>query len=124
MADEINISLNAQIVNGNYRDTIQPGQLQIDQAAVGRAVHVQSIFFAAPEVVDLGDVATNGILYLRNLDETNYVTFGPQSDAATIEVFGKLKPGEFAIMRLAPTIVLWAQADTGDILMDVKLYED
>ena len=124
MADEISISLNGQILNGFFRDTIQPGQMQIDQAAVGRGGHVQTIGFAAPEVVDLGDVSTNGVLYLRNLDETNYVTFGPQSDAATIEVFGKLKPGEFALLRLAPTIVLWAQADTADVKMDVRLYED
>jgi len=124
MANEIQITLNATVVNGFYRDTIQPGLLQVDQAAIGRGGHVQLIGFAAPEEVDLGDVSTNGILYLRNLDDTNYVLFGPQSDAATIEVFGKLKPGEYAIMRLAPTIVLWAQADTGDCLVDVKLFED
>ena len=123
MANEITISLNAQVVNGFYRDTIQPGNLQIDQSAVGRAGHVQNIGTSA-ETVDLGDVSTNGILYLRNLDETNYITYGPQSDAATIEVFGKLKAGEFAIMRLAPTIVLWAVADTAACLLDVKLFED
>jgi len=124
MANEISVSFNAQIVNGFYRDTIQPGQVQITQSAVGRGGHVQSVGFAAPEVIDIGDVATNGILYLRNLDDTNYVTFGPQSDAATIEVFGKLKPGEFAFLRLAPTVVLWAQADTAACLVDVRLYED
>lgn len=123
MANEINISFNAQIENGYYRDTIQLGQMQIDQAAIGRGGHVQNVGTDA-EVVDLGDVATNGLLYLRNLDDTNYVTFGPQSDGATIEVFGKLKPGEFAFLRLAPTVVLWAEADTGACLVDVRLYED
>lgn len=124
MANEINVSFNMQVVNGFMREPVQPGTIQIDQAAVGRGGHAQSIGFAAPEVVDLGDVSTNGVLYLRNLDDTNYVTFGPQSDAATIEVLGKLKPGEFAFFRLAPTIILWAQADTADCLLDVKLFED
>ena len=124
MADEIRISFSMQAVNGFMRESIQPGQLQIDQAAVGRGGHAQSIGFAAPEVVDLGDVSINGLLYLRNLDETNYVLFGPQSDASTIEVIGLLKPGEIAFFRLAPTIILWAQADTADCLMDVKLFED
>lgn len=123
MSNEIIISFNAQIVNGTYRDTIQPGQVQIDQAAVGRAGHVQSIGTAA-ESIDLGDVSTNGMLFLMNHDETNYVTFGPQSDGATIEVLGKLKPGEFAFMRLAPSIVLWAQSDTAACLLEVRLYED
>ena len=124
MANEISVNLNVRVVNGNMTETIQPGQIQIDQAAVGRAGHAQSIGFAAPEVVDLGDISTNGVMYLRNLDETNYVTYGPQSDAATIEVMGKLKPGEVALFRLAPTIVLWAQADTADCLLDIKLFED
>ena len=112
------------VVNGYFNDVVSPGTIQIDQAAIGRAGHAQSIGFAAPEVVDLGDVSTNGLLYLRNLDDTNYVTFGPQSDAATIEVCGKLEPGEIAFFRLAPTIVLWAQADTAACLLDVKLFED
>ncbi len=124
MSDEITLNFNVSVINGNMRESIQPGLQQIDQANVGRAGHAQSIGFAAPEVVDLGDVSTNGILILHNLDETNYITFGPQSDAATIEVFGKLKPGEAFPMRLAPGIILWAQADTGDCLLDVKLFED
>ena len=123
MANEITINLVVQILNGTFRDSIQPGQTQIDQSAIGRAGHVQEIG-TSPEVVDLGDVSTNGILFLQNHDDTNYITYGPQSDAATIEVMNKLKPGEWAIMRLAPSIVLWAQADTDDCLLDVKLYED
>ena len=123
MSDEINISLNVQVTNGNMKETISPGTLQIDQSAVGRAGHAQSIGTSA-ETVSLGDISTNGVLYLRNLDETNYITFGPQSDAGTIEVLGKLKAGEFALLRLAPSIVLWAQADTAACLLDVKLFED
>jgi len=124
MADEISISFNAQITNTNVLDTINPGSLQIDQSAVGRGGHVQKIGVAA-EVVDIGDIAVNGVLYLRNLDETNYVVFGPADTAGTsIEEFGKLKPGEFSFLRMAPSVVLWAIADTGECKLDVRLYED
>ena len=123
MANEITVSFNAQVVNGFMRETIQPGQVQIDQAAIGRAGHAQEIGTSA-EAVDLGDVSTNGMLYLRNLDDTNYILWGPQSDAATIEVCGKLKAGEFAWLRLDGSIVLWAQADTAACLLDVYLFED
>ena len=124
MANEINIGLNMQVRNGFFSDTANPGTIQVDQAALGRGGYVQDIGFAAPEVVDFGDVTTNGYMYLRNLDETNYVTFGPQSDAATIEVFGKLKPGEVALLRVAPTIIMWAQADTAAVKLEVSLFED
>ena len=121
MANEITVSFNAQVVNGLMRKTIQLGQMQIDQAAVGRAGHTQEIGTSS-EVVDLGDVSTNGMLYLRNLDETNFITFG--TDDVLGIIFAELKPGEFAWLRLAPTVVLYAQADTAACLLDVSLFED
>lgn len=123
MANEIILTVAAQVVNGSFRDTFQPGQLQIDQAAIGRGGYTQLIGYAAEEVVDFGDVSTNGLLILRNLDDTNYVTYGPEDSGAMV-VFGKLKPGEVAILRVAPTVVMRAQADTADVLLDVRLYED
>ena len=124
MANEISISLAFQLVNGYMRESFQPGTLQVTQAAVGRAGHAQSIGFAASEVVDFGDVATNGYLILRNLDEDNYVTYGPDDGADAMVTLGKLKPGEVALLRVAPTVVMRAQANTAAVLLDCKLFED
>ncbi|MBU0599063.1 hypothetical protein KKF61_08840 [Patescibacteria group bacterium] len=124
MADEIRLSYSLHVVNGFFSLGPQSVSLQIDQAAIGRAGHAQSIGFAAAEIVDFGDIATNGYLVMRNLDDTNYVTWGPDNGVAGIQVMGKLKPGEVAIFRVAPTIVMYAQADTAAVLLDVYLLED
>jgi len=123
MANEIVLQFGAQVVNGFFRHVFQPGQLQVDQAAIGRAGHAQEIGFAADEVIDFGDISTNGYLILRNLDEDNYVTWGPEDTGAMVTA-GKLKPGEIAVLRVAPTVVMRAQADTAAVLLDVCLLED
>ena len=122
MANEITLSIAMQVVNGNYRDLIQPGQLRIDQATIGRGGHVQTIG-TSEEVIDLGDVVTNGYAALRNLDEDNYVTYGPENAGAMV-IFGKLKAGEPAVLRIAPTVVIRAQANTAPVKLDVRVYED
>ena len=35
MADEIKLTINGAVTNGNYKDTFQPGTASIDQAAQG-----------------------------------------------------------------------------------------
>ena len=122
MANEITLSIAMQVVNGNYRDLLQPGQLRIDQATIGRGGHVQTIG-TSEEVIDLGDVVTNGYAALRNLDEDNYVTYGPENAGAMV-IFGKLKAGEPAVLRIAPTVVIRAQANTAPVKLDVRVYED
>ena len=122
MANEIQINVAVQVRNGFLIDQFNPGMLQVDQAAVGRGGSVQ-IIGTSEEVVSFGDVATNGYCILRNLDETNYVTYGPEDTGAMVTL-GKLNPGEFAILRIAPTVVMRALADTADVKLEVRLYED
>jgi hypothetical protein len=122
MANEIVLQIGAQIINEAFRFSFQPGLLQVDQAAIGRAGHAQLIGIAE-EVVDFGDISTNGYLILHNLDDAHYVTYGPTLTGAMV-VWGKLKPGEAALMRVAPTVVMRAQANTAPVLLDVYLFED
>lgn len=122
MANEITISLATQVVNGFFRDMFQPGTIQVDQAAIGKGGYVQTIG-TTEEAVSFGDVTTNGYMILRNLDTDNYVTYGPESAGAMV-VFGKLKAGEIAILRVAPTVVMRAKADTAPVQLDVRIFED
>ena len=123
MSNEIKLTISFKVENGNYKDVFAPGQIQIDQASPGRGGHVQ-VVGTTEETIDFGDVSTNGLLILRNLDSTNYVQYGPQVGTGNMEVWGKLLPGEIAAMRLAPTVVMRAQADTASVKLDVRLYEN
>ncbi len=122
MAAEITLSINLRVANGSFVEQFSPGQQSIDQTVVGRGGYVQSIGIA-DQVVTIGTMTNFGYAVLRNLDATNFVTFGPESGGALVP-FGKLKPGEIAIVRLKPGIVLRAQADTAPVKLDVRVYEN
>lgn len=122
MSQEIQMSVYLAVKNGAYQDQFSPGQLTIDQSGIGRGGYVQNIG-TTEEVISFGDITTNGYLTLRNLDTENYVLYGPEYSGAMV-VLGKLKPGEVAILRVAPTVVMRAKADTAPVLLDVRIYQD
>ena len=114
MADEI-FRFSLLVLNGNFRDQVNPGQITVDQSVQGRGGYAQEIG-TAEEPLDFGDVAigtinTEGYLFLQNLDVTNYITYGPQVGTGSMEAMGKLKPGEIAWLRLEPGTVVMAQAN-------------
>jgi hypothetical protein len=122
MANEIVLNVLLSCRNGAFEEQYAPGQVTIDQANIGRGGKVQHVG-TSEEVLDFGDVATGGYCVIRNLDETHYVTFGPESSGAMVTGC-KLKAGEIAVFRVAPTTVWRAKADTAAVLLDVRLYED
>lgn len=122
MAGTINYNLSIQIDNAPYYENIASASNSIVQDAIGRGGYVQEIG-TSEEVVAFGDVSVNGWLYLHNLDAANYVTWGPESAGAMVAM-GRIEAGEKAWFRVAPSVVLRAQADTGAVLLDVRLYED
>lgn len=122
MANEITLSFNLQLTNGNYTESVNPGSVRIDQAAIGANGGVYSVP-TSEEVVDTGDVSTEGLLYLQNLDATNYINYGPESGGAMVSI-AKLEPGEFAFLRLDSTATLRWQANTAAVKVKMLLLED
>ncbi len=59
----------------------------------------------------LGDVATNGVAWFRNLDTTNYVEVGVQDSNTNFLPFIRLNPGEAWSMRLARGLSPYARAN-------------
>lgn len=127
MANEINLATSARVVNGNFSYDFKPGALNLDQNNPGRGGHVQKIG-TSEEVVDIGDVSIEGYAFLRNLDSTNWIEYGPDSTGGggSMVVFGKLKPGEVAVWRIGASVVveIKAKADTAEVLLDVTVLED
>lgn len=122
MANEITVTAVLKVTNGNYSDAFSVSGLAVSQAAQGGVSGVASVG-TAEEDLGVGDVATVGYLALRNLDATNYVTFGPNSAGAMVP-FGKLKPGEVALVRLAPGMTLRWAANAAPVKVQYKLFED
>jgi hypothetical protein len=122
MANEIKISVSVEVANGFFKDSFNPGQIQVNQAAVGKGGAVQ-VIGTSEEVVYLGDVSANGYAILRNLDAANFLTFGPENGGAMV-VLGRLNAGEVALIRLNPAVVLRAKADTNPVKLDFRIYEN
>jgi len=123
MANEITLRIRMQLSNGNLKEDANPGNLSVDQTTQGSNGGVLIIGQAAEETISFTDITSEGYLYLRNLDGTNYIKYGPDSGGSMVD-FGKLKAGECAVLRLYPGLTLKAQADTADCKLQYLLLDD
>ena len=118
MANEISESLQFSVANGDHN----PGQInyskQIDQSASGSIEGVWKVGTSV-EALSMGDVTTPGRSYFRNLDSTNFVTFG----TTTTQHFIRLNAGESQIVRLATTSC-YGQADTAEVKVQYRILEN
>jgi hypothetical protein len=123
MANEITLTLKGLVVNGYLRSEFNPGALQFTQTTIGGHFPIVSVG-TSEEDFDTGDVgiANAGILMMRNLDTTNYVTYGPKSGGVMV-AFGRIKAGEPAAFRLEPSITMRWIANTAAVKVQVWLLQ-
>ena len=124
MADEINLAFTISVSNGNFfydrTETIIMDQATASGANPG-VVNVGTA--SGGEVIALGDIATEGVGVIKNLDTTNFVEVGPESGGVIVPLL-KFKPGEGFPLRLSPGQVYRARADTGVCKLLVHILED
>ena len=122
MADEIAVTILATLTNGNFKDRIDHGQQKFTQAAVGAASNVVSVG-TSEEDVTTGDLSTLGWCFMRNLDTTKYVTYGPKSSGSMVGL-ARIEAGEVHAFRLEPGVTMRWAANTAACLVDLRIYED
>ena len=121
MANEISVTVRFDITNGNY----SPGSINVsgatyDQTAVGCAEGVQEIG-TTEESLSTGDLTTYGWLYMRNLDDTNYVQWG----FSTGVYGGRMEAGETAgPFRTEPAATMYLKANTAACDVQYRWLED
>jgi len=125
MASEITISMTIACINGDYNYRRSLSGEQFDQAAQGASSGIQEIGFGGHEAIEVADLGTEGWLFMRNLDDTNFVDFGIEV-AAAFEPVGRMEPGEPAMFRLSKDAgaTLFAQADTAACNVEYMILED
>ncbi len=124
MAREITVMMRLGVTNGLHTDTLDAQQVLVDQAAQGAHAPVVIVPHATEADLDLGDIVTPGLVMLRNLDSTNYVTWGPKDGNDDMEPIGRINPGEPALFRFDPAAQLRWQADTADVKVQVLALEN
>lgn len=110
--------------NNKVKD-VDTGNLEIfvDMSGTDYVSGTQEIGNGSEEAIAENEVATAGYVFIRNLDDTNFVLVGladvtNPDDARAI----KLKPGEIAMFRANGDI--YAQADTGAVRIQYYIFED
>lgn len=97
MANEIAITINATISNGDYKSRFEPGQIQIDQNSLGADEGILVCTTTATAIPKRG-ISTDGVLMLRNLHATNWATL----ESSTGRKLLRISAGEALIGRLHP----------------------
>jgi hypothetical protein len=124
MSDEILVRSELSVRNGNFLLPKQGGVQSIDQNAVGGGVPGLMLATTAGVDVTTTGITTLGYCWLKNLDSSNYVEWGPL-DTAVFYPIGKMKPGESAgPFRLSPGKTLHLKANMANCKVQVIILED
>lgn len=124
MANEIKVTASLSCTNGNFiLPTIGNAQQSISQSTLGGGGPGFLSIGTSEEAVAFTDVSSLGWCYIKNLDTTNFVNFGPESAGAMVKV-GRLKAGEACVLRLEPGITLRMKADTAACKVQIICLEN
>lgn len=113
MADELELTIDFRMNNGTFDESFAPASQTMDQTTQefhGAIVSVGT----SEEVISFGDVTTPKYLMVKNLDATNYVTYGPESGGVMVAM-GQIKAGEIGAIPLNTAAVLRWQANTATV---------
>ncbi len=112
MADELKVTLSTVLTNGNFKDTNQPGTISIDQDTQGFQSQIVTVTSSATVTLGVSTLTTLGRAFLRNLDATNFISWGPQSSTGGIVKAARIYPGDVQWVSLNPGTTYLALAST------------
>jgi hypothetical protein len=121
MSNEITANISVQLVNGTYKNAFQQSG-QFNQNTLGEDSSIVTVTTTAANVT-FPTVTTDGWLILANQDTTNYVDYGVNVSGSLVP-FGRIKAGEFQVLRLHPGVVFMAQANTASVKLMYILWND
>jgi hypothetical protein len=122
MANELRFTGGANLLNGNLNDSTPQQTLLVTQSLAALLSKVVNVTTSESDLTT-SEVTTLGWAWLQNLDTTNYVQYGPKSGGAMVTV-GRLKAGEWALLRLEPGITIRWKANTAACQVLVKIFND
>lgn len=120
MANEITVTANITVTNGQLKEQINYGTLQFDQDAVGGPTPGYLTIGTSEETEAFSELSTLGWLFMRNLDANNYIQWG----FATGVYGGRLEATETALFRLEPGTTLYLKANLAACKLYIAAFED
>ena len=127
MANEIVSSCTLRVANGSLKSTLSPGQVSIDQTAIGGPSPGMVVIGTSVEEIDFGELTTLGVVQITNLDAINYVEFGPEDSGGYYSGYlpcVRIEPGETWQFRLVPGVTYCAKANTAACKVVFSAFEN
>ena len=107
MAITLSYSLRARDTLNKFQMGFDAPQVLIDQAEIGGNAGILNL--DENEVaIPIGDVNTEGLLAMRNLDDSETIEFGPDAGTGLMFGMGLIPPGEIAHFRVKPGVTIMA----------------
>lgn len=120
MANEISLTSGVQVRKGSLISDVVPFVKQITMNGSGGPTPGTVSIGTSEYSTSFPELTTEGILWMRNLDDTNYIEWG----FSTGVYGGKMKPGEPAEFRMKPGLTLYLKANTAPCKCQIYGYED
>lgn len=119
MANEIRTVVSVSLTKGNLSRTVRHSK-SLDQTGSGLYHNTVSVGTTEESIATFGDITTEGLVYLRNLDTTNYVQWG----FSTTVYGGRMSAGMIAgPFQAEPGLTLYLKANTAACLVEVFVAE-
>ena len=127
MAGEITRNCSLFVRNAHLNSSLSPGQVSIDQTAIGGPTPGMAVIGTSVEEVDFGELTTLGVVQITNLDATNYVEFGPEDSGGYYSGYlpcVRIEPGETWQFRLVPGVTYCAKANVAACKVIFSAFEN
>jgi hypothetical protein len=119
MANSLTVTLSAQLSDGTNKQTFSPPRYSVTPSAYN-CHRTFWVVGTSAEAMPTGDVSSNRILFLKNLDATNYVTIGPDNAGSQVDML-KLFAGDIAMIPLKAGVTIKGTANTAAVKLELML---
>ena len=121
MANEIQITSGISVLKGNLSFSVPATTILSNMTGTGGPSPGYMTVGTSEESTDFPELTTDGWLFMKNLDLTNYVQWG----FSTGVYGGRIKAGETAgPFRMEPALTLYLKANTAACKVLVYGFED
>jgi hypothetical protein len=120
MANEITVTSGIQVRKGNLLVDVTPTTKQITMTGSGGPTPGFMTVGTTEESTAFPELTTEGWLWMKNLDSTNYVQWG----FSTGVYGGRIRAGETAEFRMEPGLTLFLKANTAACPCQIYGFED
>lgn len=120
MSSEFNISIQVNYASSLANDSFSYSFAD-DQASNGAQGQIVAVTTSCAAVSE-GGLTTPGWVVVKNLDPSNFVTYGPDSGGSMIPM-GRLDPLEAQVIKLSTACSLRWVADTATCKVQYKMFE-